>query len=91
MNCACATLQENVFTNITHDSLIALKNNLTSKRKLSELEYHNENKKNVKYVNIAINLRDNSTNLFNKCQRSVSKVVAEQYARSQHDLLKRTT
>ena len=45
----------------------------------------------IKLCNLSLKTGKESTGMFNKCQRTVSKVVAERYSTSQHNLYKRST
>ena len=90
MNRACATLQANVMSRITLDSLELLKKDLISKKQKADV-LDLDPDRNLNLIDLAIESRFQVTNLFNKCQRTVTKIVAERYAGSQHNLLKRST
>ena len=86
VNRACMTLQANI---MSHISLESMKN---IKRTLNTTDFdqnENQKKKCIKSCNLGIKSGKESTGLFNKCQRTVSKVVAERYSSSQHNLYKR--
>ena len=94
INRACSTLEANVLSLISHESLVAINKNIESrKRKFSTNEnIESDNMEQLStLVNLAIDINKESKSLFNKCQRTVSKVVAEHYSSSQHNMMMRST
>ena len=92
VNRACATLQANVMSLISRESMVTIQDTIKSKkRKGDNLNDTPSYKRLSTLVKLAIDTNDQAKNLFNKCQRTVSKVVAERYSSSQHNLMLRTT
>ena len=89
MNRACATLQANVYSLLSKESLQSLKNHCVNKKRkmISEDDYDAV----TTLLDLALDTTDQSMHLFNKCQRTVSKVIAERYSSAQHNLLLRSS
>ena len=88
VNRACATLQANVMSLIGTESLKTIKDSLNTKKRKHDEE---NNTRLSTLVDLALDTATQSKDLFNKCQRTVSKVVAECYSSCQHNMMLRTT
>ena len=94
MNRACATLQANVLSLVTRDSLKILKDECITnlKRKHNEINSEDNEQRINQRINtlfdVAIDTTKISRDIFNKCQRTVNKTVVERYSSYQHNLMK---
>ena len=91
MNRACATLQANVMSLICRQGLKTIEDEFITNPKKRKSNEPEDNQRLIKLINVTKNSNEQARDIFNKCQRTVSKNVAERYSSSQHNLLLRMT
>lgn len=81
VNRACATLQANVMSLISTESLKNIRDTILPKKRKTTNDTDDitsdKRERLSTLVNLALDTNQQSKDLFNKCQRTVSKVVAE--------------
>ena len=94
-NRATTTVQANIMSLITRDSILAAQTELKSelKRKYDTTFTDDatiKSDRKIRLLDIALNGNYETRSLFNKSQRAMTKQVAERYSNSQHNLMIRS-
>ena len=89
INRACTTVQANILSLINKDSLVTVRDNI-KKRKADSISSDSDEAENSILIDLAIETNEVFKSLFNQSQGVITKAIAEQYSKSQHNLMKQS-